>query len=108
MRATTGGFRSGRCAAHPTSGLPRSGRSRPGFVVGRHGESSSDNLERETLRRLAPHRRTWVVISNEPDERRAELLATLDARGTRLRTIGGDGDEGVARAYLYDLSRPPS
>ena len=48
------------------------------------------------------------MISNEPDERRAELLATLDERGTRLRTIGGDGDEGVARAYLYDLSRPPS
>ena len=55
-----------------------------------------------------PHPRTWVVLSNEPDERRAELLAALDARGTRLRTIGGDGDEGVARAYLYDLSRPPS
>ena len=103
----------GRLPLRPLRGsadqwAPALGSVPPGFVVGRHGDSSSDNLERETLRRLAPHRRTWVAISNEPDERRAELLATLDARGTRLRTIGGDGDEGVARAYLYDLSRPQS
>ena len=103
----------GRLPLRPLRGSPDQwaaalGSVPPRFVVGQHDESSTDDLERETLRRLAPDARTWVVISNEPDERRAELLATLDERGTRLRTIGGDGDEGVARAYLYDLSRPPS
>lgn len=78
----------------------------PRFIVGQ--DDGTDDHALKAIERLSPQRRTWVVLSNLPRDQRAELLAALDARGTRLRTIAGDGDEGVARAYLYDLSRRAS